>query len=346
MTDRVERLDSLGMFDAAAAFPEQVAEAAENGRRIGDFLDGDEVTSVVVLGMGGSGIAGDLLAAVAGPFVSVPVVVVKEYELPGFVGEGALVFALSFSGNTEETIQAAAEAAGQGARVVAVCRGGELGRLADSWAAPHVPIPDGIPMPRAGLGALAIPPMIILEDAGLFPGASEWIRQAVVQLRRRRDQLIADANPARELARRLQRTFPLVYGAGPLGSVAALRWKNQINENPKSPAFLNRYPELCHNEVAGWAQSGDVTRQVFSVVNLRHDHEHPSIGRRVELVSSLVEEVVARIEEVHAEGEGPLAQVLDLILFGDLVSLHLAFQEEVDPGPIPALDFIKSALNE
>ena len=123
-----------------------------------------------------------------------------------------------------------------------------------------------------------------------------------------------------------------------------MRWKNQVNENAKAPAFSNRVPELCHNEVAGWGQHGDVTRQVLTLVQLRHDFEHPQVARRFELMSSLDDEVVAAIDEVQAEGDGPLAQLFDLVLFGDFVSLAMADQAGVDPGPIAALDFIKESL--
>jgi glucose/mannose-6-phosphate isomerase len=199
-------------------------------------------------------------------------------------------------------------------------------------------------MPRAGIGAVSIPPMIVLEQIGLFPGATAWIDSAVEQLRKRRDQLTADGNEAARLARRIGRTIPIVYGGAGLGQVAALRWKTQFNENCKIPAFSNVLPELSHNEVCGFGQYGDVTRQVLQLVNLRHEFEHPQIARRFDLVTAAVDEAVNDIENVMAEGEGPLAQLFDLILFGDFVSLHLAAQEGVDPGPVPILDEIKAAL--
>jgi glucose/mannose-6-phosphate isomerase len=149
---------------------------------------------------------------------------------------------------------------------------------------------------------------------------------------------------ARVLAKRIGRTIPILYGGGQVGATAAQRWKNEINENAKAPAFWHTQPELCHNEVVGWGQHGDLTRQVFTVVNLRHDFEHPQVVRRFELVSGLIDEVVASIEEVRAEGEGQLAQLLDLIMVGSFVSLHLAAQEGLDPGPIPVLDHVKDVV--
>ncbi|HVE47544.1 MAG TPA: bifunctional phosphoglucose/phosphomannose isomerase [Acidimicrobiales bacterium] len=345
-TGTAKPLDTQGIWEATAALPEQVETAAREARGVDGLPEREWVENVVVLGMGGSGIAGDILMAAAGPFMAVPVVVNKSYTLPAFVGEGSLVFAVSFSGNTEETVEAATEAAVEGARVVVVTSGGKLAKLASSWGAPVVSVPGDLPQPRTGLGAMAIPPLVVLEQIGLFPGASQWIDLAVEQLKRRRDQLEGPKSEAAELARRIGRTIPLVHSSGALGSAAAQRWKTQVNENVNAPAFWSVQPELCHNEVQGWGQHGDVTRQVLTVVMLRHDQEHPQVQRRFELVTDLIREVVAGIEEVRAEGEGELAQLLDLILFGDYVSLHLAANEGIDPGPVPTLEELKHQLGE
>ena len=339
-------VDSLGMLDAAAALPEQVADAVASATDLENLPGKAGIENVVVLGMGGSGIAGDVLLQVAGPFMPVPVVVVKSYVLPAFVSDSSLVFAISFSGDTEETVEAATEAALQGAKVVVVSRGGRLGELAEAWHAPFVRVPAGIPAPRAALGSLAVPPLVVLEDIGLFPGARQWVADAVDRLRVRRDRLVSPANEAEALAKRIGRTIPLVYGGGGVAIPAALRWKTQFNENAKIPAFWNTQPELCHNEIAGWGQHGDLTRQALTLVALRHDDEHPQVQRRYELVYELMDEVVASIEEVRAEGEGSLAQLLDLVLLGDFTSIHLALREGVDPGPTDALTFVKERLSE
>src|SRR4051794_5127303 len=162
------------MFEAAAGLPEQVATAARAAAEIDGLPDHDDIENVVVLGMGGSGIAGDIVPVIAGPFMPVPVVAHKGYSIPNFVDQHSLVFAVSFSGDTEETVEAATEAVEAQARVIVITAGGELGRLASGWGVPVVPVDRGIPMPRAGLGAVAIPPLVILERIGMFPGASAW----------------------------------------------------------------------------------------------------------------------------------------------------------------------------
>jgi glucose/mannose-6-phosphate isomerase len=337
-------LDTTGMWDATASLPEQVFDASVAARGLEGLPDRERIENVVVLGMGGSGIAGDLLVASAGPFLPVPIVVVKGYEAPAFVGESSLVFAISFSGNTEETVEAAQSAAVEGGNMVIITSGGELGRLAESWSVPWIQLPTNIPYPRAGLGAMAIPPMIVLEEMGLFPGAQVWIDEAVEQLRKRRDQLTGEKSPAREVAKSIGRTIPLIYGGGAVGEAAAKRWKADVNENANAPAFWNVHPELCHAEYQGWGQHGDVTRQVFTLIKLRHEFEHPQIARRFELTEAAHLEVLHGTEEIWAEGEGQLAQALDLMLFGDFTTLEMAAIEGIDPGPIDALEQLKLSL--
>jgi glucose/mannose-6-phosphate isomerase len=341
-----ELLDTEGMFGATAGLPEQVEQAAKAASGVGGLPEGSWVEQIVALGMGGSGIAGDVLAAVAGPFLPVPVTVVKSYECPSFVGEGSLVFAISASGDTEETLEAASVAALQGAKVIAVTSGGELARLAHGWGAPVLPVPGNLPQPRTAIGAMSIPALVVLEDLGLFRGAGSWIALAVEQLKRRRDEVVAAgaSSQAATIARQIGRTWPVIHGGGLVGATAAQRWKTQVNENAKAPAFWSVQPELCHNEVCGWGQHGDVTRQVLTLIQLRHDGEHPQVSRRFELVADLTREVVSSIIEVRAQGEGDLAQLFDLILMGDFVSLWLAVAEGIDPGPVPALVDLKRQI--
>jgi glucose/mannose-6-phosphate isomerase len=338
-------LDSVGMFALTAALPEQVAAAALTDVTVAGLPASREIDNVVVLGMGGSGIAGDIVAACAAPAMAVPVVVVKDYDIPAFVGPGTICFAVSYSGGTEETLGAARAAVEAGAHLVALSNGGALGELAESAGAPQIGLPD-LPMPRAGVGAVSIPILVLLEQLGLLPGAGRLITAAVEQLRRRRDELVGEAGSAPATARRIGRTLPVAYGGGALGATAAYRFKCQVNENAKAPAWSGAVPEMCHNEICGWGQHGDVTRQLLTVVRFRHDFEHAQVDRRFELTYDILDEVVHGVIDVVAAGEGRLAQLFDLILQGDFISLHMAAQAGVDPGPIPVLEQIKAALAE
>jgi glucose/mannose-6-phosphate isomerase len=205
-------------------------------------------------------------------------------------------------------------------------------------------------MPRAALGALVAPLFVTAFRLGVLPQAHALLVKAQEQLDRRRDrcrpEVTGAANPARELARRIGRTIPLVYGGGALGAVAAMRWKCDVNENAKAPAFWAAYPELDHNEICGWGQHGDVTRQLLTLIELRHGFEHERLSPRFAATREIIEECVAQVLAVEAEGEGRLAQVLDLMYTGDWVSCYLALDNDVDPGPIDAIMSLKAVLGK
>jgi glucose/mannose-6-phosphate isomerase len=341
----IDHVDTLGMWDVTFGLGDQLeAAAATVAARIAGLPEPGAIDHLVVLGMGGSGIAGDVLAAVAGPSSPVPISVVKDSVLPGFVGPRSLVVALSFSGETSETLAGAATALGRGASVVSLSAGGALAALVEDGGGVALGLDGAIPMPRAALGALVAPVVAVAEDVGVLPGARALVTAAVEQLRRRAALLARPDNPAAALARTIDRTWPLVYGAGALGGVAAVRWKNQVNENAKAPAFSHTLPEVCHNELCGWGQHGDVTRQVLTLVELRHGFETPDVPLRFTLMDDQMLEVMSEICVVEAEGDGPLAQLFDLVLVGDVTSLHLANAAGVDPGPIPALVAMKAGL--
>jgi glucose/mannose-6-phosphate isomerase len=337
-------LDSLGMLDAALSQPETVAAAYLRVAGVGNGATG-EVHNVLLTGMGPGGEAADAVAALCGPKVSVPLVVLKDRACPGFVGPGTLVIALSYRGDTPETVEAASEALEAGARVVAVGAGGELAEVG-AGSGGVVALDGSLPAARSAVGAMTVAALGVLELAGLVGAVAEQVERAVEQLRARRDELSADRNSASDLARTVGRTLPLVYGGGSIGGAAAWGWKTRLNDNPKVAAFANQLPELAHNEVCGWAQHGDVTRQVFSLVLLRHDHEDAEVARRMEQVAEVYEEIVAGVHTVLAMGQGPLAQLLDLLFVGEIVTLHMAAAEGVDPGPTPSLEDLFSVSGD
>jgi glucose/mannose-6-phosphate isomerase len=189
-----------------------------------------------------------------------------------------------------------------------------------------------------------VPLVVVLERLRVLEGVQAQLRDAVQVAADSRDSLVRPDSTAHELARRIGRTVLLVHGSqGPTG-VAAMRWKTQVNENAKSPAFFSIQPELCHNEVAGWGQHGDVTRQAITTVVLRHAGEHPRVARRIQLVEQLMTEIVANVLDVRTDAVSDVAALFDLVLLGDFVSLHLAAAEGVDPGPVPVLRELKQRL--
>ncbi len=339
----------MRFLDAVAGLPEQLATAHESAGTVHSdaFPRPENVRNIIVMGMGGSAIAGEVIAASFNDELPVPVTVLKQYRVPAFVGPETLAFAVSYSGDTEETVSMARAATECGASLVAISRGGVLAEVARDTDGLHLPCPPGF-LPRAAIGALVAPIAVTLFRMGLAPGAHAQLVRAQEQLARRRNQckpsIEGDANPARELARRIGRTIPLIYGGGALGGVAAYRWKCDVNENAKAPAFWNAYPEVDHNEICGWGQHGDVTRQLMTLVELRHGFEHKQLSRRFRFTREIIDETLHQVLCVEAEGEGRLAQLLDLMYVGDWVSCYLALDNDVDPGPIDAIFDLKTRL--
>jgi glucose/mannose-6-phosphate isomerase len=336
-------VDSAGMWEATASLPEQVIGAISRAKEadLGALFETGPFSEVVVCGMGGSGIAGDVLDALAWTRLGVPVRVVKGYLPPAHVGPRSLVFAVSCSGDTEETLSAAHAAADRGAAVVSVSGPGALAAEAARDGLPLVPVPAEFPQPRTAFGALCVPPLVVLERLGLLEGAEALLRDAADELARSRDQLVVGGGAAEQLAQRIGATIPLLHGApGPTG-VAAMRWKTQVNENAKAPALFSLQPELCHNEVAGWHQLADVTRTALTAVQLRYPGEHPQVARRMEAVKQLMTPSVANVIEVRTDAAEDVTALFDLVLLGDFVSLHLSAAAGIDPGPVPVLDDLK-----
>jgi glucose/mannose-6-phosphate isomerase len=337
------------MFDAAAAFPEQLARALDVSRHATQGVglpQHEDIANIVLVGAGAAGQAGALVLEAVGPTIPVPVVVHRGYGVPNFVDESTLVVAISFDGETSETLEAAQDSLADGAMVVCVSGGGALQAWATANDLLHLPVMPDVPVERAALGSLAVPVLVLLERVGMYPGAEAWIDAAITQATARRNELITEENFARRLARQLGRTFPIIYGGNGPGGTAAEYWKTQFNQNAKVAAFSNQVPELTHDEIAGWGQDGDVTRQIFQVFMLRHDFEHPQVSSRLAAVEEVLVEVVGAVHVVEAAGEGLLAQLFDLELIGQFVSLHAAVEQSIDPGPVPIVAEIASRVGD
>jgi glucose/mannose-6-phosphate isomerase len=280
------------------------------------------------------------VATVAAATCAVPVVAVVDGELPGWIGSRALVMVIDHGEARERTMRAVREAAALGATLVATAVPGDVATTVGQVGGTSIELAASAPVARLALGALCAAPLVVLDRLGFLPGLEPALDHAVRQLHLRREQFDAPAGEVRALARRIGRSIPLITGGGAVGRLAAQRWKAQCNCNAKVPAFASALPELAADEVSGWGQHGDVTRQVLTSVLLRHAYERPDVRRAFEHLVPILEESVLAVHQVEAQGEGPLAQLLDLAYVGDAVSLELAAQEGLDPGPAPGLTML------
>lgn len=349
-TEALAKIDSEDVLGAVEDLAVQLEEAWRVGSAATGLPDPDGIDSIVVLGMGGSGVSGDVMQSVVEPRLPIPVRVIKGYgPLPEWVGRNTLVFAVSYSGSTEETVAAMRDAHQKGARLVAISSGGPIAELAVEFGCAHVAIPSGL-QPRASLGYLTMPILAVLETLGFLAGMGEDVAEAsavISELERacHRDQP-THRNPAKDLAHRLLHKVPLVYGSAGLTGVAAMRFKCDLNEYGKIPAFWNEFPELNHNEIVGWTGMTDLSKERFVVVYLRDTEEHERVALRYDITKQLISDSASEIVEIRAQGVSPLARVMSLVFVTQLAAIYVGLQYEVDPGPVEIIQRLKAELAE
>ena len=334
----VAKFDPGGMRDIVASLPDQLAASL----RLGAAIDLGEAQHVFLVGMGGSAIAGDVFAAWVADRSKVPIQVVKDYRLPAFARPDDVLVAVSYSGNTQETLAATTQGIKLGCRVVAVTSGGALRDLARKNGMPVFEIPPGLP-PRGAFGHLfGILPAIGEEWA--FGHLRSDLERAIAHVRDLKKKLRPETglrqNRAKRIAVRLRPTVPVVYAAPPFTSIAR-RWQTQFNENAKMLAFSSSFPEADHNEIVGWYEDRGARRH--TPILIRDRDESPEIRRQLDITVDMISRR-APVLEVDDDGETILSRLLGTLYLGDYVSLYLSTLRRVDPLPLPAIAEFKRRL--
>ena len=334
LLERLRELDAERQLDAVLATPDHLRDAlwrVESAR-----LQPADAAGVMVCGMGGSAIGADLAAAALGERSTIPLLTIRGYELPPWATPEWLVVCSSFSGNTEETLACWDAAGVLGAPRLAATTGGRLAEAARASGDPVIGLPGALPSPRTAVGYMF---GVSVEAAALAgaPRIHTEIDAAATGIEGSREGLL---ERAQDIAGKLEGTVPVIYGAD-LTTPVARRWKGEINENPKLPAFWAELPEADHNELEGWAGA---PRGAFSAVLLEDTDQHPRERRRIEVTADVVSPNAAAVVRVLTEGETRTERLFWAIALGDLVSLFLAAQRGLDPTPIDAIETLKSKL--
>ena len=341
----LEAIDRQGMLAVVGRWPEMLQQASEFSARV-NVPSGLKVNQVIVSGMGGSAIAGDIAADLLLRQIKVPLIVNRNYGLPEYAGPETLLFAMSYSGETEETLSAFKEADRRQAQIMAVTAGGKLKELADGKRYPVFLLPAGF-QPRAALPYMLVPLLTGLAKAGLAPDLSADLVEAVAVLRKVRDEASpsrpARTNPAKLLAKKLVGKLPLIFGSAGTTGAIAVRAKCQFNENSKQTALANVFPELDHNELVSLAQLKRDGHN-FSGIVLRDEADNERIKKRIEITKSLLSRQLGGFSELHPQGKSPLARALSLICLLDHVSVYLAILNEIDPTPVEVIGRLKKEL--
>ena len=340
------RHDPSGLHDRIAGLPDQCEQAWREAKALELPACYADSRSVAILGVGGSAIGGDILAGLISQEKTAPLSVIRDYSLPGWVGDDTLAIVSSYSGNTEETLSMYRQAKEAGARIVVITSGGELGRQAGKDGVPvlHVPFAGE---PRAALGYSFAAPLAILCRLGLLQDRSTDMEEAGLVLRELRTSLTSNVptsqNLAKQLAVDLFNRLVVVYGAGLLSGVAR-RWKVLLNENSKAWAFAEELPEVNHNSIESFVNTG-LGPSSIAVVLLHSNLLHPRTSTRYRLTRDLLDSHSLPNYQVEAVGKSPLAQALSAIFIGDFASYYLAILCGIDPSVTPLLDEIKQRLN-
>src|SRR4051794_27780350 len=340
----IAAVDRSDLLSDIVGLPEHLRDALWKVQSAG-LQPWESPGGLIVAGMGGSGVGGVLARAILGDHASRPILSSRTYGLPGWTTTDTTVLCASYSGDTEETLACYEAAGALGAVRVAVTSGGRLAELARADGVPVIPVAGGF-QPRAAVAYMTVAALEVAGLCGAGPRVGSEIDVAADHL----EQLViewgadgaADAQP-RALARALRDSVAVVAGSG-ITRPVAYRWKTQLNENAKVPAFANELPELDHNEIVGWQSAAALGR--FTAVFLDDSDTPLRVKQRIELTRDLIADKAAGTFVVQSRGNTAVERIFSLVLLGDLVSLYLAVLRGTDPTPVPAIDDLKRRLSE
>lgn len=343
----LKKIDRSGMLGLLLDFPLQCRAALRIAGPWEPLFEKKEFKKIIFCGMGGSGIGAGIVRSYLYSESRLPVAVLRGYELPAYADDSALVFISSYSGNTQESLSAYAQARERGASIVAVSSDGKLREISLRDEAGFIQIPAGLP-PRFALGYLSIIPLCVLAKFGLIADVRPEVEGMIGVLEALQRKSLHPGigprdNPAKYVAGKLVGKFVAIYSSFPYFDVTAKRLKDQINENAKSAAGYCCFPESAHNEISGW-QNPEKILQKFAVVILRDLKANPQVLKMMDIFGRMLSGQGSGPMVIDSRGEGLLSRIFSLIYIGDFISYYLAALYGVDPGPVERIVDLKRQL--
>jgi glucose/mannose-6-phosphate isomerase len=342
--DEIRKVDKSNMLSYCLNIADHYRQAERATRSIS--VEYPKPESIIVAGMGGSAIGGELFKDWASNKAEVPIEVIRDYRLPAYAGQKTLAVVVSYSGETEETLSSFLDAIKKKCMVFCISSGGSLIEYAEKLSVPYLIVPKGMP-PRAALPYLFVPLMMAIEKLRVVSGVLYELSEAIKLL-----ELISKncslenplkKNPAKSLAEGINGTLPIVYGFGIFRGVAQ-RFKTQFNENSKIPSKWEYFSELDHNEVMGWEHPGNLAA-CLSTIFIRDEKEPSHIRNRIEITKTLISSA-SKIFETWSQGRSELARMLSTICIGDFTSVYLAILRNVDPTPVNTIASLKAKIKQ
>ncbi len=338
--DEMRRVDPTAMYSWLCDFPLQVEDAVRIATKADLRLNTRGVTSIVLTGMGGSAIGGDLMRSYVSGELKVPFAVSRSYAFPAYVDRKTLVVVSSYSGNTEETLSSYRDAIRRKARILCITTGGAVEHLARKHNHPWIKVPSGL-QPRAALGYSFFPLLIALARLGFIRLQQRDLKETISGLKFR-SQIYRDprspVNLPLKVATHLRGRLPIFYSASDHLDAVNVRWRGQMSENAKQLAFGHVLPEMNHNEIVGWKVDRRLMKKM-TVVFLRDRGTHPRIQLREEITRRIVKPYASDVLEVRSEGRSLLARIISLVYVGDWVSYYLAILNRQTPTPVKVIEY-------
>jgi glucose/mannose-6-phosphate isomerase len=343
-TDKIRQVDKSNMLRYCVEAARHYREAEKAAQKI--TLEYPQPENIIVAGMGGSAIGGELLKDWACNKAQMPIEVNRDYTLPAYANQQTLAVIVSYSGETEETLSTFLDAVKRKCMIFCVSSGGTLLEYAEKLSVPYVQVPAGMP-PRAALPYLFVPLLVAMNKMQIVSGVSEELSEATTLLERigreNAPSVPVNDNPAKTLAVGIDGSVPLTYGFGVFRGVAQ-RFKTQFNENTKMPSKWEYFSELNHNEIVGWEEAGELAR-CFSTIFIRDKQEPAEIRTRIETTRALMP-ANSKMFEVWSRGNSALAKMLSTVLAGDFTSVYLAILRKVDPTPVKTISLLKQKMKQ
>jgi glucose/mannose-6-phosphate isomerase len=344
----IEKIDKSKMLDTIANFPEQIKETTDivKSAELNKFF---KIDNIIMDGMGGSAISGDILQTLLRDRLNIPVFVNREYDLPKWANKDTLILFQSYSGDTEETLSAFKHACQKKCKIIGISSGGKLQGYCEKRGISHIKIPSGL-QPRAATAFLLFSCLLTLKKINVLKDDVDLEIKETIELttdfRNKNNKDVAEKdNLSKQIATKLHNTIPQIYGWS-IYSPIARRWCTQFNENSKIIARYDLVPESNHNDIVGWSQNPEASKK-FSCILFRDDKiESIYMSKRLNFMKNLFEDVAANIIEVQVRGKKTLPKMIYAMYLGDFVSCYLAVLRKTDPTPVDVITELKKALAE
>ena len=343
----MHEIDKDDMYQSIWDFPENIIDAIELSENItlkNEYLD---VNNIIIAGMGGSAIGGDVVYSLIKNEIKIPFVVNRGYDLPAWANSSTLIICSSYSGNTEETISILEEAKSLGAKVIGITTGGVLESLCKNYSFDFVNIPSGL-QPRAALAFSFIPLLYILKKTSLINvEVKNWLESSVDLIKSKREEYSLDKenNPVYQLANKLYNKLPIIYADSGSLETVAVRLKGQICENSKILAYHSIYPEMNHNEIVGWENNEEYFSN-YHVLWLMDEEMNSRNKSRKNIISEILSDLNVSQQEIKVDGNSFKERFLLLIHYGDWLSYWCAILHNTDPSPVKNIQTLKDKLSK